>query len=97
MAGPSSIEQQRVSSGDIAPVLTELKQASTTIVARNDKSIHHDPDARAAFLSSFSAKEEKTVLRKVDKQFLLLIGFMYMIKQVRTALRGLRTCKLTPS
>lgn len=97
MAGPSSIEQHRVSSGDIAPIPTDVKHAPATVVARNDKSIHDDPTARSAFLSSFSAKEEKTILRKVDKQFLLLIGFMYMIKQVCTAVCRGPTWKLTLS
>ncbi|EHY56655.1 hypothetical protein HRR83_002260 [Exophiala dermatitidis] len=37
---------------------------------------------REAFLSSFSAEEDKKIMRKVDKRFLLLIGLMYVLKNV---------------
>lgn len=37
----------------------------------------------AAFLAGFSLEEEKRILRKIDHRFLILIGLMYMIKQVR--------------
>lgn len=37
---------------------------------------------REEFLASFSSQEEKHIRRKVDKRFLLLIGLMYMVKQV---------------
>ena len=39
-------------------------------------------DYRNAVLSSFSAEEDKAVMRKVDRRFLLLIGLMYMLKNV---------------
>lgn len=45
-----------------------------------------DPVAAAAykaeFLSSFSAKEEKRIMRKVDYRNVILFGLIYMIKQV---------------
>jgi hypothetical protein len=37
---------------------------------------------REAFLSTFSAEEDKRIMRKVDRRFLLLIGLMYMLKNV---------------
>lgn len=37
---------------------------------------------REAFLSSFTAEEDRRIMRKVDKRFLLLIGLMYMLKNV---------------
>lgn len=37
---------------------------------------------REEFLASFSPQEKKHIRRKVDKRFLLLIGLMYMVKQV---------------
>jgi hypothetical protein len=37
---------------------------------------------REAFLSSFTAEEDRKIMRKVDKRFLLLIGLMYMLKNV---------------
>lgn len=46
-------------------------------------SVRSDADAdRVAFLSSFSPEEDKAIMRKVDKRFLLLIGLMYIIKNV---------------
>jgi hypothetical protein len=37
---------------------------------------------KEAFLSSFSAAESKAIIRKVDRRFLLIIGMMYLIKNV---------------
>ncbi|KAH0837007.1 putative pantothenate transporter [Fonsecaea pedrosoi] len=37
---------------------------------------------REALLASFTAEEDRKVMRKVDKRFLLLIGLMYMLKNV---------------
>ncbi|KAJ5492113.1 Major facilitator superfamily domain general substrate transporter [Penicillium expansum] len=39
-------------------------------------------ESREEFLASFSSQEEKQIRRKVDKRFLLLIGLMYMVKQI---------------
>ena len=38
--------------------------------------------SREAFLGSFAPEEEKRILRKVDKRFLLLIGVLYLVKNV---------------
>ncbi|KAI9687921.1 MAG: hypothetical protein M1822_002003 [Bathelium mastoideum] len=35
-----------------------------------------------AFLSSFTANENHAIMRKVDRRFLLLIGLMYLIKNI---------------
>jgi hypothetical protein len=37
---------------------------------------------REEFLATFSREEEKKIRCKVDKRFFLLIGLMYMVKQV---------------
>ncbi|KAF2803254.1 permease of the major facilitator superfamily [Mytilinidion resinicola] len=37
---------------------------------------------KEAFLASFSAEDDKAIMRKVDRRFLLLIGLMYLIKNV---------------
>lgn len=37
---------------------------------------------RAEFLSSFTQEENKAIMRKVDRRFLILIGLMYVIKNV---------------
>lgn len=39
-------------------------------------------DYRARFLASFAAEDEKRIMRKVDRRFLLLIGLMNLVKQV---------------
>ncbi|KAF4834607.1 MFS transporter prlL [Colletotrichum tropicale] len=58
------------------------KQANATVSRSNVDNLRDDPEARAAFLSTFSADEERRVLNKIDKRFLIIIGFMYMIKQI---------------
>ncbi|KPI36925.1 uncharacterized protein AB675_5986 [Cyphellophora attinorum] len=35
-----------------------------------------------AFLSTFTAEEHNAVMKKVDRRFLLLIGLMYMLKNI---------------
>lgn len=59
-------------------------QANAAVARANVDNLRDDPEARAAFLSTFSAEEERSVINKVDKAFLVLIGVMFMIKQVRT-------------
>jgi hypothetical protein len=38
--------------------------------------------SREAFLASFSAAENHRIIRKVDRRFLLIIGMMYILKNV---------------
>lgn len=44
--------------------------------------LRDDPEARVAFLETFTAQEERSIMRKVDYRFCVLIGLMYMIKSV---------------
>lgn len=37
---------------------------------------------RETFLASFTAEEDKAIMRKVDLRFLCLIGCMYLLKNV---------------
>jgi hypothetical protein len=37
---------------------------------------------KAAFLATFTQQDDKDIMRKVDKRFLLLIGILYMTKNV---------------
>ena len=41
-----------------------------------------DAGGREAFLASFTPAEDKNIMRKVDRRFLLLIGILYMTKNV---------------
>lgn len=38
--------------------------------------------SKAAFLATFTPQDDKDVMRKVDRRFLLLIGILYMTKNV---------------
>ncbi|CZR56394.1 related to permeases of the major facilitator superfamily [Phialocephala subalpina] len=44
--------------------------------------LQSDPDARESFLAEFSAKESKAILNKVDRRFFILIGLMFLIKNM---------------
>lgn len=44
---------------------------------------------KKAFLSTFTKDEDRAVMRKVDKRFLVLIGTMYLMKNVS----ALSTCQ----
>ncbi|GME29232.1 Major facilitator superfamily [Neofusicoccum parvum] len=37
---------------------------------------------KKAFLASFTAEEDKAIMRKVDRKFLILIGLIYVIKNI---------------
>ncbi|KAF4464301.1 high-affinity nicotinic acid transporter [Fusarium albosuccineum] len=43
--------------------------------------LRDDPEARAAF-TTFSPEEAKAIMKKVDRRFFILIGFMFMVKNV---------------
>lgn len=60
------------------------KSKAQAVIDRSDNVVlRDDPEAKAAFLATFTPEEEKAIMRKVDKRFFILIGLMYMIKQVR--------------
>lgn len=50
----------------------------------------HDGTAegKKAFLATFTAEEDKSIMRKVDRKFLLLIGIIYLFKNVSSAPRA---------
>lgn len=41
-----------------------------------------DAGSKAAFLATFTPQDDKDIMRKVDRRFLLLIGILYMTKNV---------------
>ncbi|KAK2054866.1 high-affinity nicotinic acid transporter [Colletotrichum caudatum] len=80
MSAPIQPNEVRV---DHDATATSRKLQTDAAVARADvDTLRDDPEARAAFLSTFSAEEERTVIDKIDRAFLVLIGIMYMIKQI---------------
>ncbi|KAL5392345.1 hypothetical protein DPSP01_000857 [Paraphaeosphaeria sporulosa] len=72
----------------VAPIIdhdvaaAHRKQASATVARADVDNLRDDPEAKAAFLSTFTAAEEKKIMRKVDRCFILLTGIMYLIKQI---------------
>lgn len=65
----------------------QARQKSSGIVARgNVVHLRDDPEAKAAFLATFTAEDEKRIMRKVDMRFVFLAGIMYLIKQVSSHL-----------
>lgn len=93
----NSKEPEVTSSSDIAPqnitinhdVATKNRQKASGLVSRADVvNLRDDPEAKAAFLATFSAEEEKRIMNKVNKVFFLLTGIMYLIKQVSFQVRS---------
>ncbi|KAJ9367563.1 hypothetical protein DTO282F9_3381 [Paecilomyces variotii] len=58
------------------------KRPALEVTGAEEKILRDDPVAKAEFLSSFTAEEEKSIMKKVDARFLLLTGIMYMIKTI---------------
>ncbi|KUL82231.1 hypothetical protein ZTR_09282 [Talaromyces verruculosus] len=58
------------------------KQRINVEISRTEGDVRDDPEAKAAFLSTFTSEEEKAIMHKVNKRFFVLIGLMYMIKQI---------------
>ncbi|KIX09974.1 uncharacterized protein Z518_01055 [Rhinocladiella mackenziei CBS 650.93] len=72
MAVESSRTEFKVVEAGLSPQETVLRSSSSSI----------SEESREAFLSSFTAEEDRRIMRKVDKRFLLIIGLMYMLKNV---------------
>ena len=65
-------------------VAAQTHRLASNFVYRADvDNLRDDPEARAAFLATFTAEDEKKIMHKVDKRFILLTGLMYLIKSVR--------------
>ncbi|KAF3048107.1 hypothetical protein E8E12_010378 [Didymella heteroderae] len=64
-------------------VAAQVRQKASGIVARgNSMHLRDDPEAKAAFLATFTAEDEKRIMRKADMRFVFLAGIMYLIKQI---------------
>lgn len=55
----------------------EKGASSPTVEAASDAT-----ESKEAFLTSFTPQESHAIIRKVDRRFLLVIGMMYLIKNV---------------
>lgn len=54
----------------------------TNVVVNSGVGPRENEEARVAFLATFSAEESKSIMRKVDRRFFILIGVMFMFKSV---------------
>ena len=63
--------------GHASPI-TDSVSASSAELPQNVS----DAGGREAFLASFTPAEDKSIMRKVDRRFLLLIGLLYMVKNI---------------
>jgi hypothetical protein len=66
----------------------EIEEKNPTQLSVDDASspaqTSTEPESKQAFLPSFTQAENKAIMRKVDRRFLLLIGILYMTKNVRS-------------
>jgi hypothetical protein len=78
------VDKKGSSSADVmiipkeSPDVTVVEQEALAVKGN----LRDDPDAREAFLSEFSAKESKRIMSKVDRRFFILIGLMFLVKNV---------------
>jgi len=78
------VDKKGSSSADVTII---LKESPGVTIADQEAlavkgNLRDDPDAREAFLSEFSAKESKRIMSKVDRRFFILIGLMFLVKNV---------------
>ncbi|OAA65325.1 high-affinity nicotinic acid transporter [Niveomyces insectorum RCEF 264] len=67
---------------DVEAAKNTRKHGETMISRADGVEIRDDPEARRAFLATFSADEEARIIRKVDLRIVILIGVMSMIKAI---------------
>ena len=62
----------------------EKDAAVEAIIADGDTASPHygASSHKQAFLATFTPEEHKSIMEKVDRRFLLLIGILYMTKNV---------------
>lgn len=73
-AGPKNIVEENVQDGRDSAGIIPTEESSSE--ALHDGTEH----GRKEFLASFTADDDKAIMRKVDVRFLWLIGITYLIK-----------------
>ncbi|EKG16960.1 Major facilitator superfamily [Macrophomina phaseolina MS6] len=66
---------------DKKPAVNE-ESPPTSPVATADEFHDGTEEGKKAFLASFSSAEDKEIMRKVDRRFLVLIGLIYVLKNI---------------
>lgn len=80
-------------------VVANTERSVVTIITDEENQhktkLRNNLDARQEFLATFSAQESKAIMTKVDRRFFLLIGFMFLVKNVcvQLLLESHRCCK----
>lgn len=71
----------------MAPSNEQAPESKTDVISTDAQATSdhasEGSNSREAFLSSFTQADNKRIMRKVDRRFLLIIGMMYLIKNVR--------------
>jgi hypothetical protein len=78
----SLIDKKGSSSVDVTIIPKESPDVTIVDEEALKGNLRDDTDAREAFLSEFSAKESKDIMSKVDRRFFILIGLMFLVKNV---------------
>lgn len=73
-------------SKDVENALRDDRGSIESPTDGSNEAILHDgsEEGKRAFLASFSAAEDKAIMRKVDWRFLWLIGITYLIKNSKS-------------
>jgi len=61
------------------PIITDHVSSSSAISSPENVA---EAGSREAFLATFSPQDDKMIMKKVDRRFLLLIGILYMTKNI---------------
>ena len=73
----------------------DVTEVSSTQSSHTQPQTIEEAGGKANFLATFTPQDDKAIMRKVDRRFLLLIGILYMTKNVSG--RPSRKCVCTVS
>lgn len=77
-----AVQDSQISEGSAATSIDGEKTHVVDIQAEVAPESFTTEEEKQAFLATFTAEDDKAIMRKVDRKFLLLIGLMYMVKNV---------------
>lgn len=60
----------------------DVTEVSSTQSSHSQPQSIEEAGGKANFLATFTPQDDKAIMRKVDRRFLLLIGILYMTKNV---------------
>lgn len=77
-----AVHDNQISEGSAATSIDGEKAPAVDIQVEVAPESFATEEEKQAFLATFTAEDDKRIMRKVDRKFLLLIGLMYMVKNV---------------